>query len=848
MDAGEAGVPVFATHDGRDVSSLWGEVFHQLGGKKALEILGHADDPEASPSTEQIERVLPKGPVVFLLDELVIYMAKLSERGQGNLLGFLNSLASAVIGRRQAVFIVTDPADQRAYATQAAMFDANLAAAATKLDDVLGRRASDFDPIGGEAARVIVRRLFEKVDQSAAEKASAAYHDLYQRVAEERQGSLPPEADGPEYAKRIVETYPFHPRLLDTAQDRLGALQEFNKSRGTLRLFARIIRGAWEAKEDLDLISAGDIDWSSPRIQADLLQRLNRDNFKAAASADVEKHAGELDGGTPHGIHRRVASALLLESIPLQSNSGLDAAEVTLAVLRPDEAGHEPEEALDRLVGLCWHTYPMPGGRGWQFRYEPNIIKQIEERMGQISLEDAKDHVLSEVQGYFSGPTFKLAPWPKNARQVPNAAQLQLVLCEDEKKAKSVCAYEDDTDPNAPTPRGFQNAIVAVTVSPASLNNAMDRAQRLLAAEAIQREHRTGEAGKLVREQLNRILPDLRKHSRLQACRAFDRVVLASGEVHSLDERFQVSDEQVLQRAHGQACFKRFLDEKKLIYQPNDALDPNRFVNEVLPGATPHSEKPEVYNARAVHDRMLGAPGLRLIPDGSIVRQTVLKAVREGQLVVCLADGRAYEASGCVEGVEGQRRSAQGTLTTFPLDETVLIAPAGSGAAAEWLKVDEPGKGRGPGVGEPPLAPPPQPDQGRAITWEKAAEHASSRPLIELQLTARKPASAAALPGLVQPLGAESVVVSVTISGTFRDGGIFNFATNESRLNNPAKPLAMAQTLFNAGGDGVEYEAVLALHFGPEGRSGIEDTLRAIAEAAPDDVSVNALFGKPPEA
>ena len=115
----------------------------------------------------------------------------------------------------------------------------------------------------------------------------------------------------------------------------------------------------------------------------------------------------------------------------------------------------------------------------------------------------------------------------------------------------------------------------------------------------------------------------------------------------------------------------------------------------MLPGATPLSDQPEAYTARAVHERMLGAPGLRLIPDGSIVRQTVLKAVREGQLVVRLADGRAYDASGCVEGVEGQRRRAQGTLTTFSLDDTVLITPTGSAAATEWLKVGGGGRYRG---------------------------------------------------------------------------------------------------------------------------------------------------------
>ena len=270
IDAGKAGVPQFAAHGKTIVQSLWGELFYQLGKAEGLKSLGKADDAERSPSDDQINAVFPEGPVLILLDELVIYMAKLSERGQGNLLGFINSLAAVVNKRPQTVLIVTDPARQAAYDKQSAKLAGKLEAAAVRLDEMLGRKMSDFDPIGNESARVIARRLFEKIDRGAAEQASAAYHSLYQRVTEDSPGTLPTNCATPEYARRIVESFPFHPRLLDTAQDRLGALQDFNKSRGVLRLFARILRDVKESKDDLGLISAGDINWSSPRIQADL--------------------------------------------------------------------------------------------------------------------------------------------------------------------------------------------------------------------------------------------------------------------------------------------------------------------------------------------------------------------------------------------------------------------------------------------------------------------------------------------------------------------------------------------------------------------------------------------------
>jgi hypothetical protein len=848
VDASKAGLPVFSTHDEVEIHSLWGELFYQLGGRKALTALGKADDAEASPSEKQIEAIFPAGPVLILLDELVIYMARLSERGQGNLLGFLNSLAAVVYKRPQTILVVTDPAGQAAYDKMAAKLADALPAAAARLDDMFNRELSDFDPIGGETARVIVRRLFEDVDSTAAQKASQIYFDLYERVLRDSPDVLPPNVASTAYAARILECYPFHPRLLDTAKDRLGALQDFQKSRGVLRLFARILRDIWESKQDSELITAGEINWSSPRIQADLLQRLNRDNFKAAVSADIEKHARELDGGAPQGIHQRVASALLIESLPMQLNSGMDAPDLTLAILRPEEAGPEPAEALDRLVGCCWHTYPLPGSRGWQFRYEANLIKQIEERKPLIPLDDAKSRVLAEVQGYFTGVGFKLAPWPENARQVPDVADLQLVLCEDEKTARAVCDFSDDSDPLAPIPRRFKNAILAVTASSSALNAAIDRAQRLLAADAIERENRSGDAAKLIRDQLQRLKPELSKQFRVQTCRAFDRVLLANGFAGSMEEKYQVPEDQMLKGAQGQQGLRSYLFDKKLMYRPDESLDVDLFLKEVLPGATPIPDAPGVCTAKAVHERFLGAPNLRLVPESSLVRQTIQKAVGAGKLVVKLSDGRAYDAEGCVEGILGKRRRTSGSLASFRLDDETFLTPASQPSAREWLKLDkeeEPGKlGLGGGFVSPISATPVPVGKVQATTWEKLIEFAETRPLLELELTVTTPASAAKLISLAQPMGADALTLSVSVSGSSKDGGSLNFSAAEVKPNNPVRPLVVAQTLFTAMAETPMYEAQLKLSF-IGGRTGTSDQLRKMAEAAPEDLVVVGLLDKP---
>jgi hypothetical protein len=161
-----------------------------------------------------------------------------------------------------------------------------------------------------------------------------------------------------------------------------------------------------------------------------------------------------------------------------------------------------------------------------------------------------------------------------------------------------------------------------------------------------------------------------------------------------------------------------------------------------------------------------------------------------------------------------------------------------------WVKEDKveyDKERRGDGDGPPP------PPVGRvtATTWEKILELAGDRPLVELHLMARTPAAAAALLPLAQPLGADSLLLSVTVGGALKEAGSVNFAAADLKPNHPIKPLTIAQTLFNALGDSTSYEADLALGFTAEGRTELEDPLRELSEAAPEGVYPRATFERP---
>lgn len=847
IDAAEAGIPIFTTHEKTKIHSIQGELFWQLGDSAALKSLGPADSHESCPDEKSLALALGTGPLLILLDELVVYMASLSTTGQGNFLNFIGKLISAVKMRPETVLVLTDPGSQQAYADISRTLGGKIEPAALKMDDIFGRKMSDYDPIGKSAAKVIARRLFEKIDSGSAKTAAEQYHNLYARIAEQNSKLLPDNIASEDIQKNIEECYPFHPRLIETAKERLGPLPEFQRSRGVLRLFARIVRDIWDQKVDLDLITAGDINWGSDRIRSDLLQRLRREQFGSAVDADIEGHARKLDGGNK-GIHYRVASALLLESLPRNENSGLNGVELTYAVLKLDEAGHEPVEALDRLTGQCWHTYPMDSkSEGWQFRFEPNIIKQIEQKTSLIDIQEANERIFTEAQSYFGGPIFKLSPWPERPKDVVETKDLKLVLCSSISLAEQVCAYADTSDPQAPIPRLYRNAIVAVAPTVESLNCAVDRAKRLIASEQIDRDAKHGESHALVREQLKGLKPKLIREFKIQTYRAFNTIVRSDGVVGSLEEKYQVADEEeLLSKPQGQKSLIAFLEDKDLIYPAGKALDPDKFLKDVLAGATPYPDHPDVYLLSDVHARFLSAPKLRLARDTSVIKTTILKALETGRVNIRLEDGSAYSGYGKVDGPPGKRKFTDGLKPTLHLREDECVTRADSQIGQKWVKIDPRPKANG--VGDEGKITPPTPTPEQEIitvqSWDDLVRHSETRPLRKLDLIASKPADSEMLISFAQPLGADQITLDVSVSGELKGGGAASFEVTGVKLSSSIKPLDSARGLFTAMQDGMTYEANLHLLFNDPGRGGKKTELENIAEKVSEDISILATLGK----
>jgi hypothetical protein len=124
-------------------------------------------------------------------------------------------------------------------------------------------------------------------------------------------------------------------------------------------------------------------------------------------------------------------------------------------------------------------------------------------------------------------------------------------------------------------------------------------------------------------------------------------------------------------------------------------------------------------------------------------------------------------------------------------------------------------------------------------------EYANERPLLELHLIASSPPDAAMVQQAVQPLGAEQLSVAVSVGGPLKDGGSMNLAASNLRPTHPARPLAMAQTVFNSLQSGGQFEVDLKLSFGASGRMDMRFALEQVQDKCPENVAVRGHFDKP---
>jgi hypothetical protein len=436
-------------HDGTVVHTLWGEMAWQLGGPEAYAHLAESDEQGLAPSADTLGRIIEGRPVLVMLDEIGRYLRVAQQRvlpGGGTVAdqvtAFLQSLVTAAATNPQAVVIITLTEAQDAYAEENERVRAEIQEAGRILDEarkIAARQELVLRPTqDDEVAHVVVKRLFSHVDRDAAAATARVYHEAYQTAMDMHEADLPPRVSKPSYRDEVERTYPFDPALLSTLMTKTATIPEFQRTRGALRLLARLVRTVWEQDgADSYLIHASDFDFADEQTRNELTSRLGaaRAELTPVIQADIyspddDAHAQEIDSDLqardkpPLGAW--LSKVIFLHSLTHGKPGQAAKHDILLACARPDQDTHLLEETLERLVEKCWYLHTDE--HSFWFSKEVNVNKVIDEQYAQIEQKDAKKECRERIRTIYGGGHLQSVFYPERPADVDDDAQ-RIKLC-----------------------------------------------------------------------------------------------------------------------------------------------------------------------------------------------------------------------------------------------------------------------------------------------------------------------------------------------------------------------------------------------------------------------------------
>ena len=242
--------------DGQAIRTLWGDLAWQLGKAEGYALVADADSSGTSPGKAVLETLLSRyAPCVILIDELVAYVRQFEEGKTltggsfDSNLSFVQALTEALKAVPTAVLLASLPESDKEAGSQRGV------KALAALAHYFGRIQALLKPVGTEEAFEIVRRrLFSSIDDKlAAESVCRAFADYYTANSDD----FPRETQESHYFDRLMHAYPIHPEVFDRLYEDWSTLDNFQRTRGVLKLMAKVIHRLWKDNDKDPLIMPG---------------------------------------------------------------------------------------------------------------------------------------------------------------------------------------------------------------------------------------------------------------------------------------------------------------------------------------------------------------------------------------------------------------------------------------------------------------------------------------------------------------------------------------------------------------------------------------------------------------
>lgn len=494
-------------HGKQTVKTLWGELAWQLGDSEGYALVREADVSGTSPGKEVLRELLSAyAPCAVLIDELVAYIRQfpegqtLSGGSYDSNLSFVQALTEAAKLVPTAIMLASLPESDVEAGSQRGV------ATLRALEKTFGRVQALWKPVATEEAFEIVRRrLFEPVrDSKTRDSVCRAFADAY--VAEGVK--LPAETQEGRYHDRLVQAYPIHPEIFDRLYEDWTTIEGFQRTRGVLKLMAKVIYRLWKDDNKDLLILPGSLPLHDGSTRNELTYYLPA-GWDAVIERDIDGERAEtteLENKEPRfgqvGAARRVARTLFLGSAPSSVAGrvgirGVDRAGVILGCLQPGQTTSVYSDALNRLADRLHYLNSsgdkMQDATRFWFDTRANLRREMEDRKRRF---DDKTEVRQKIgdalkHGAGNATFFDGVHIFTSHGDVPDDSALRLIVLPPEKwysreeTRLAVDAVLESMRSNGPKPRHRWNRLLFLAADYGTLPRLNDAARVALAWGSI---------------------------------------------------------------------------------------------------------------------------------------------------------------------------------------------------------------------------------------------------------------------------------------------------------------------------------------------------------------------------
>lgn len=493
------------THGGLTVRTLWGDLAWQLGGADGYALVADADASGTSPGKAVLETLLARfAPCVILIDELVAYVRQFEE-GRAltggtfdSNLSFIQALTEALKAVPTAVLLASLPESDKEAGSQRGV------KALSALAHYFGRVQALWKPVATEEAFEIVRRrLFSQIgDRLAAEAVCRAFADYYVANKED----LPRETQEGRYYDRLLHAYPIHPEVFDRLYEDWSSLDNFQRTRGVLKLMAKVIHRLWKDDNKDPLIMPGSLPVYDADTRNDIIYYLPQ-GWDPVLERDVDGERAETTSienqdtrlGSVQAC-RRTARAIFLGSAPSTANQlvrGLELERVVLGVAVPGQQPAVYKDALRRLSDRL-HYLNSGNNRFW-FDTRPNLRREMEDRKRRfLDKEDVFPVIQDQLRKSLATSMFAGVHVFTASGDVPDDWALRLVVLPPDaaySRSGTNLAIERAAEilrNRGEAPRQKQNRLIFIAAEYDNVARMRDQVRSMLAWQSIANDGRDG--------------------------------------------------------------------------------------------------------------------------------------------------------------------------------------------------------------------------------------------------------------------------------------------------------------------------------------------------------------------